>query len=330
MTAVSGTAPGFRTLQRQLAALVPDAPVLAAAAESASLEAQVTRTEVPRLIGAKVLEDSALKSRTVDGEPHVGFAAFLDGTQASRVLQHANGIPLIVGTVAAVVRVRHERRLSTWRHSATARLYAPRRLLDRPWNAAIDALEIECVDLSAEDGELIAHPYAVRDAAVHRVQRDREEAEYALSTAWCDEMTESLFVDGGLSGNERVASSPIAVGVVKSHRTLYAEGDGLRVVLGLQVGERSSVFRITSPRRTAVASWYLRLRDAIDRDPMWGLVRVEVTEPASTRDLTNRADEVSRWILAERTPIAAPDSRWDTMVYGIRDCEEFLKATAQR
>jgi hypothetical protein len=25
-------------------------------------------------------------------------------------------------------------------------------------------------------------------------------------------------------------------------------------------------------------------------------------------------------------PVSLPDSRWDKMVYGIRDCEEFLKA----
>jgi hypothetical protein len=25
-------------------------------------------------------------------------------------------------------------------------------------------------------------------------------------------------------------------------------------------------------------------------------------------------------------PLALPDSRWDKMVYGVRDCEEFLRA----
>jgi hypothetical protein len=39
-----------------------------------------------------------------------------------------------------------------------------------------------------------------------------------------------------------------------------------------------------------------------------------------------RADEVSRWILAEVAPVALPDGRWDKMVYGVRDCEEFLRA----
>ena len=41
-------------------------------------------------------------------------------------------------------------------------------------------------------------------------------------------MREPLFVDGGISGTERFASEACIVGVVKSHRTLYAEGDALR------------------------------------------------------------------------------------------------------
>ena len=115
---------------------------------------------------------------------------------------------------------------------------------------------------------------------------------------------------------------------MKTHRTLYAEGDALRAVLRLERGERSSVFRVTSPKRTPVASWYVRLRDARGRDPLWGLVRVEVAEQrgASERQWRDRADEVTRWVLAEALPLAVPDARWDKMVYGVRDCEEFLRA----
>jgi hypothetical protein len=88
------------------------------------------------------------------------------------------------------------------------------------------------------------------------------------------------------------------------------------------------VFRITSPKRTTVASWYLRLRDPAGHDPMWGLVRVEVAypEPHGMARVGDLANEVSRWILAEASPLALPDARWDKMVYGVRDCEEFLRA----
>ena len=35
---------------------------------------------------------------------------------------------------------------------------------------------------------------------------------------------------------------------------------------------------------------------------------------------------MSRWIIAEVSPLSLPDARWDKMVYGVRDCEEFLRA----
>jgi hypothetical protein len=68
-------------------------------------------------------------------------------------------------------------------------------------------------------------------------------------------------------------------------------------------------------------SWYLRLRDPNGRDPLWGLLRIEVPEADA-----ERVDLVSRWVLAEAAPLALPDPRWDTLVYGVRDCEEYLRA----
>ena len=84
-------------------------------------------------------------------------------------------------------------------------------------------------------------------------------------------------------------------------------------------------------RRAAVASWYLRLRDPAGHDPMWGLVRIEAADrraAESPDELTARADRISRWVLAEAAPLALPDGRWDKMVYGVRDCEEFLRAVS--
>jgi hypothetical protein len=75
-----------------------------------------------------------------------------------------------------------------------------------------------------------------------------------------------------------------------------------------------------------VLSWYLRLRDAEGRDALWGLVRVEMSV-RPRESVSARADELSRWLLAESMPLAAPDPRWDRMAYGIRSAEEFLRAT---
>jgi hypothetical protein len=221
---------------------------------------------------------------------------------------HTWGIPLVVG-----------------------RIYAPRQALARQaWDDLRTMYGDVLVDTTDGDAEVGAHPYSLRDAAYHRVQAHREQLEQRLAERWCSTERDRLFIDGGISGSDAVAVSSCTVGVVKSHRTLYAEGDALRTILGLGHRERSSVFQITSTRRTTVASWYLRLRDPAGHDPMWGLVRVEIAnpEPQDLHTLGDRADEVSRWILAEASPLALPDARWDKMVYGIRDCEEFLRAVA--
>lgn len=318
----------FHVLQRRLAALLPSEAWLehAAPLELAALGAQ----DAPRLIAATLLEDRRLRARGILAPRVARFAAFLDGTQTSRAVAHADGVPIVHGAVAAVIRERHDRRLRTWRSPRLdRRLYAPLALLPPVWRTALDKAGIPVVD-TLEGRELESpHPFALQDAAVHAVQQDREAIERELAESWCDAGSGELLVDGSISGSERLATSDRAIGVVKSHRTLYAEGDALRCVLRLRAGERSSVFRITSPRRTAVASWYLRLREPAGHDPLWGLVRVEMADReggATRKVLAGRADEVSAWVLAETLPLAVPDARWDKMVYGVRDCEEFLRA----
>lgn len=315
---------------RVLARLLPDAN-LALSGERA-FDGLPLPSEPARTISTVIIEGGAMRARRVFEPPEPAFAAFLDGTQASTVLYATEtGVPVVHGTVAAVVRERRNERLYTWQHLVEHRLYAPRsRIASALWNGLAES-GMELRDTSDPDDESAAavdHPIAHRDAAIHRLQKDRECAEIQLAADWCEREARPVLIDGGISGSERVAASAWAVGVVKSHRTLYAEGDALVRILGLRRGERSSVFRITSPKRTPVASWYLRLRDRSGADPMWGLVRVEVAHPDRVEEhaIGARADRVSRWILAEATPIALPDSRWDKMVYGIRDCEEFLRA----
>ena len=310
-------------MQRKLAALLPTESWVET---PASLElSTLGPADAPRLISATLLEDRTLREHAGAGDVEPRFSAFLDGTQRSQVLAHAGEVPIVHGVVAAVVRHRVERRLRTWREPIVRHaLYAPLALLSKPWRAALDGAGVPIVDTLASRASESQHPFALQDAAIHAVQDDRENAERELAESWCRAPDGNLLVDGTITGSEQVASSTCAVGVVKSHRTLYAEGDALRVVLRLRRGERTSVFRITSPRRTPVASWYLRVRDPRGHDPLWGLLRVEVAE--SEKKIGERADDVSRWVLAESLPLAVPDGRWDKMTYGIRDCEEFLRA----
>jgi len=297
------------------------------------LELASSLVDAPRLISATVLEGSGpLRARRVFESPVAGFRGFLDGTQRSVVAAHLHGVPVVHGTAAAVIRERRNRRMHSWSVPLVEmRVYAPREALSKAeWGTLSSAYRDRLVDTTDGEADTGSHPLALRDAAFHRVQAHREALEQRLAERWCATENDRLFIDGGISASETVAVSSCTVGVVKSHRTLYAEGAALQTILGLGHGERSSVVRITSPRRTSVASWYLRLRDPAGRDPMWGLVRAEIAhpDPAELHEIGQRADEVSRWILAEASPLALPDGRWDKMVYGIRDCEEFLRAVA--
>jgi hypothetical protein len=291
----------------------------------ATLEQLQRSDEPPRTARVRPIESGPFAARLVRGRPQPGFVAFLDGVQQSRVVAYIDSAPIVHGTAAAAVRERHDRRLRTWHSRVEHRLYAPRQHLSpEVWDRLAPLAPI---DSSAHDGDEppSRHPLSTLERSVHLVQTHREQLEQRLAERWCDHECRPLFVDGGISGSERVARNSCVVGVVKSHRTLYAVDDALHVVLRLVAAERTTVFLLEPKRRTAVASWYLRLRDATGRDPMFGLVRVEIARDPN-EDVSTRADEVSRWLLAEGAPLSLPDGRWDRMAYGIRDSEEFLKA----
>jgi len=282
------------------------------------------------LESATPLEGERVLVRRVAGDPIVGFTAFLDGVQRSEVAAHRGAVPLVAGSIAAAVRVRESRRMQTWQlpivHHA---IYAPVATLEPDYAAAL-AARCEVIDTSRDEGPTGAdaaprHPAEWTARALTAVQRARESAEHELARAWLAAARGPLLVDGGISAEATVAVSAHAVGVVKSHRTLYVDGDSFERTMALRAGERTTAVAIASPRRTRVASFYLRLRDAESRGPFWGLVRIEIAADGPGA-LTERADLVSRWLLAERTPVALPDARWDVMVYGIRDCEEYLSA----
>jgi hypothetical protein len=291
-----------------------------------ALELAAADVTPPRLEAPVPVEGDALTVRSV-GNPVTGFGAFLDGIQTSRVfLRGPNAVPVVHGTAAAVIRQRTQRTLHVWRGAprVSRALYVPRALLGARDLERLAAIRMEIVDTLTEgDPPFADHPAIFLGLARHAVQNRRETLEVELAEAWCDSEAEPLFVDGGTSGLRGAAQSALAVGVVKSHRTLYATAASLGVITSLGAGARTTAFEIRSPRRTTVASWYLRLRDAGGRDPFFGLVRIEIARDTFT---PQRADEVSSWVLAERAPVSLPDKRWSTMAYGIRDCEEYLRA----
>lgn len=328
----SGPDASGRAALRLLVELLPGMSIV----EGATVLEPVTSSDQPTLRSATIVEGTTLRAVKVPGfsrETTSGFGAFLDGAQKVQVVAHQFGMPVVLGTVAAAVRTRTNRRLTTWGHQpprVERKIYLPLRYLPtlsglRAGNAVASG-DWQIVDTSTADrnGEYpIAHPAVLLERAIRAVDQERDELEDRLAEAWCKRGEAPLYIDGGISRSASVASSSCAIGVIKSHRALYAEGDALGVVFGLEKGERSSVFRVSPRSRSSVLSWYLRVRPAGGRDALWGLVRVEMSECDRASE---RADEVSRWVMAEMTPLSLPDGRWDKMAYGVRDCEEFLRA----
>lgn len=300
---------------------------LGAAAGGAPLEVRHDDTP-PRLEVATPLEGAGIAARVVHEPPLVGFGAFLDGIQRSHVRAHLGTVPIVHGAVAAAIRERVARRMRVWDSPRTSHaLYLPFPVVPP---ALLSDLVNRCelVDTLAEHGTeqpTPQHPSEFAARALTAIQRRREREERRLAEAWVASETSPLLMDGGIAGSEVVARSDLVVGAVKSHRTLYVTGESLPVIAGLREGERTTAVVLTSPRRTPVATWYLRLREAGAHGPFFGLVRVEVAHREADA-ITARADLVSRWLLAERTPVALPDARWDVMVYGIRECEDYLSA----
>lgn len=297
----------------------------AGAALGPTIEATAPGSPSPsRVEPATPLEPVGLSRQAVESQGAV-FGGFLDGIQRSRVAAHVRGmIPVVHGTVAAAIRARAERVLHTWGGGPVmARaVFLPVALVEAATVASVESAGFSVVD-TAPGPESSGHPLELLAAARVAVQQRREAAEASLAEEWCLSESTPLYVDGGIGGFADASRHPLLVGVVKSHRTLYADARDIPAIIALKVGERSGAFTAPSRRRTPVASWYLRLRDGAGGDPLDGLVRVEV---AHSTFASARADEVSGWVLHERTPVALPDSRWRVMAYGIRDCEEYLRA----
>ena len=287
--------------------------------------------DVPQLVVPKLLGDEKFQAikvadpRAVRGES--GFTGFLDGTQDVRVVNHVHGIPIVWATVSAAIRARVNRRLIAWKDGAPIvrrGYYLPFRYVDGIGDDLMAHPNVTDTARGDRPEKIPSrHPAALMEAAFQKVQNDREAIEIHLAEAWCKSENGTLYVDGSITGSRVASTSRLAVGVVKSHRRLYADGPAFRVVVGLRAGERTSIFRVDPESRYPVASWYVRIRQATGRDALFGLVRVEAAiEP----DIATRADDISRWIISEGAPLALPDGRWDKMAYGIRDTEEFLRA----
>ena len=250
-------------------------------------------------------------------QPWPGTVAFLDGIQWWEPVASAGVSPVVVADIAAAARERAGR---TFRTAAVRR---ERVVVARPEALAAAGAAIDGWETIALPVDEPPHPIGDLFLARAAVERRRSHLEREVGRAYRAGSDGWLVVDGSLTESPDWAGDRRMVGVIKSHASLPFAGEALEAYLRLPHRTRSSVFQPASRARAPVHSWALRLWPWEGKDLLYGLVRVEV---APTDDPTGRADEISRWLLAERAPVSTPDARWDRLLYGIHDVERFLRS----
>src|ERR1700681_2643092 len=159
--------------------------------EGAASVEPLMSSDPPTLRSAIIVEGSALRAVKVpDFSPLAtsGFGAFLDGAQRVQMAGHHFGIPVVLGTVSAAVRIRVNRRLITWGHQpprVERKIYLPLRFLP-----ALAELGEASPDLNEGDGQIVdrstadsngdspsQHPAVLLERATRAVDRQRDQLE---------------------------------------------------------------------------------------------------------------------------------------------------------
>ena len=285
-------------------------------------------TVVPEASGGRMEEASIRPARLVEGtglqaiplgpaQEWPSTLAYLDGVQRSEVVAYAGAAPIVAGEIAAAVRERKDRRLFT--------VAEERRVVVMGREAALDSAgeALNGLDpIVLPDDEPI-HPLRDLINAAEALDRARGALEVVVGDRYRSGSNGWLIVDGSLSESPRWAADPKMVAISKSHSILPFEGDDLESYLRLPPGHRSSIYAPATRSLAPVRAWGLRLWPWEGKDLFHGLIRVEVAPPNGSSELAN---VLSRWILAERAPVSAPDRRWDRLLYGVYSVEQYLKA----
>jgi hypothetical protein len=280
---------------------------------------------------------------------------FLDGAQSSREIGRIEMAPVIVATVAAAIVNRCERRFSRLplesppvlvqavilpRSAGDARVEALWELLLEAGFSYLGPDEVPSsahliVDSAQYMDETDPSDYVgMRERSRVRVRALRERLEGGMLRQWegddrtLEDSEAWIAVDGQLENIRE--SNRRAVGLIKSVARPEFVGKEVGMLLDLEPGMRTTSFipdwQIGLDPGKQRTSWYLRVwppqRGA---DALGSLMRVE-----APRDMApDQVDEISRWILAERAPLAKPDPRWPAMIYPIHYVEKILKPLVQ-
>ena len=167
----------------------------------------------------------------------------------------------------------------------------------------------------------------LHELAYVAARKVREEVEARVLADWVTQPgwvtgNDWIVVDGRLR-----SQAPNAIGLVKQFSDALLAGPDAETLLGLAPGYRTTAFHPTDrfrggPDPEARTLWYIRLWDSAGMDARHALVRIEAPRSVHT---TDQIDQISSWILAERTPRATGDSRWATLLYPVHLLERILK-----
>jgi hypothetical protein len=250
---------------------------------------------------------------------------FVDGIQRYAVEGRIGLVPIVRGYVAAAALRRERGELRVIDSATQEFVVAPLRRLAAQERAALERSGLPLLDCTAAER---SHPILDVQLAAKVVERRRARVEIDVTRRTIVAEPETwLVVDGSIAAIDDLPSdraTPI-LGFVKSHETQFLDGTDLEAALTLPAGHRTSVFARTAGERATVHTWYLRLWPWEDHDLLHGLVRIE--RPPSPHGV-DEATTVSRWLLSERAPLSAPDSRWDRLLYPIQQVETYLRALA--
>lgn len=273
----------------------------------------------------ELVEDSELRIHPLQPVTPPASVAFLDGIQQWKVVGYDGVRPIAVAYVAAAVRQRGaDGRLRTAHWQARELVVAAAEAMDDARRRAIESAGLEVVVADAGTGA--GQPGQALETVRREVVRARQALERDLGRRAVERLgaEEWLVVDGQLAISAVLARHPRAIGVIKSHGAQFLEGRHLERALTVPAAHRTSVFRVRGGHgRTEVDSWYLRLWPWEGRDLYYGLLRIEVARAPAPGP---RASDISGWLLSERATLAAPDARFDRLLYPIHDVETYLRS----
>lgn len=297
--------------------------------------AEAQQSPADAVASLKVVGDAVMQAVPVRPvqEPNA-LCHFLDGIQRQRIIYYDGIVPVFYAYLSAAVRSRVHRRmccLHTEEYISPLRrydaLYAP---VDHVDSSGLRQFEIPVQDIGV-GVQLPSHPVLLQHAS-SRIGHDREELERSLAQEWSHWLQhhrpeEWLVVDGTLAEIAPFKPNARVIGLAKTSMGVECmlEREQAEVVYGLRQGERSSVFYVFRKNKLPVYSWFIRLHPPKKGSLLYGLLRVEA--PVS-EELLRHVDTLSAWLLQDRTPLSVPDTRYDRLLYPMRDCEQYLRSFA--